>query len=149
MRKIINDPVHGFITVDDDLIYQIISHPYYQRLRRIKQMALAYLVYPGAVHTRLHHSLGAYHLMHNAITELKQKGIIISASEEQAAKIAILLHDIGHGPFSHALEHTLVDVKHEQLSLLIMEKLNEEYHGKLQLAISIFKGDYKKNFYIN
>ena len=146
MRKIINDPVHGFITIDDELIYNIISHPYYQRLRRIKQMALAYLVYPGAVHTRLHHSLCAYHLMQNAIEELVQKGIEISPEEAQGAKIAILLHDIGHGPFSHALEHTLVDVHHEELSLLIMETLNVEYHGKLQLAIDIFTGAYPKTF---
>jgi HD superfamily phosphohydrolase len=146
VRKIINDPVHGFITIDDELIYNIISHPYYQRLRRIKQMALAYLVYPGAVHTRLHHSLGAYHLMQHAIEELVQKGIEISPEEAQGAKIAILLHDIGHGPFSHALEHTLVDVHHEELSLLIMETLNVEYHGKLQLAIDIFTGAYPKTF---
>jgi HD superfamily phosphohydrolase len=146
LRKIINDPVHGFVTIEDDLIFQIISHPYYQRLRRIKQMALAYLVYPGAVHTRLHHSLGAYHLMHNAIAELKQKGIEIDATEEQAAKIAILLHDVGHGPFSHALEHTLVDVTHEQLSLLIMQKLNKELNGQLDKAISIFTNQYPKHF---
>lgn len=146
MHKIINDPVHGFITIDDELIYSIISHPYYQRLRRIKQMALAYLVYPGAVHTRLHHSLGAYHLMQKAIDELQQKGIEITAEEAQGAKIAILLHDVGHGPFSHALEHTLVDVHHEDLSLLIMEKLNREYEGKLQLAIDIFNGTYSKIF---
>ena len=146
MRKIINDPVHGFITIDDPLIYTIISHPYYQRLRRIKQMALAYLVYPGAVHTRLHHSLGAYHLMHNAIHELKSKEIEISETEEQAAKIAILLHDIGHGPFSHALEHTLVDVNHEQLSLMIMQKLNVELNGQLDLAIAIFTNQYAKKF---
>jgi uncharacterized protein len=146
MRKIINDPVHGFITIDDDLIFSILSHPFYQRLRRIKQMALAYLVYPGAVHTRLHHSLGAYHLMHLAIAALRQKGTQISHEEEQGAKIAILLHDIGHGPFSHALEHTLVDVTHEQLSVLIMEQLNHQFDGKLDLAIRIFKGDYPKRF---
>jgi len=146
LRKIINDPVHGFITIDDALIYTIISHPYYQRLRRIKQMALAYLVYPGAVHTRLHHSLGAYHLMHNAIHELKSKEVNISYEEEQGAKIAILLHDIGHGPFSHALEHTLVDVNHEQLSLMIMQKLNIELNGQLDLAIAIFTNQYSKKF---
>lgn len=146
MRKIINDPVHGFITIDDELIYSIISHPYFQRLRRIKQMALAYLVYPGAVHTRLHHALGAYHLMQKAIEELQQKGIEISKEEAQGAKLAILLHDIGHGPFSHALEHTLVDVHHEALSLLIMKKLNIEYDGKLQLAMEIFTGTYSKTF---
>lgn len=146
MRKIINDPVHGFITIDDELIYRIISHPYYQRLRRIKQMALAYLVYPGAVHTRLHHSLGAYHLMHLAVQELKEKGVEITEAEEQGVKIAILLHDIGHGPFSHALEHSLVDVKHEELSVLIMQHLDRELDGRLGLAIRIFTNRYEKKF---
>lgn len=146
MRKIINDPVHGFITLDDDLIFELVSHSAFQRLRRIKQMALAFLVYPGAVHTRLHHALGAYHLMHRAIEELKQKGIDISEQEEQGAKIAILLHDIGHGPFSHALEHTIVDVNHEQLSLMIMEQLNHEMNGRLSLAIEIFTNRYPKHF---
>ncbi len=146
MRKIINDPVHGFITIDDELIYDIVSHPSFQRLRRIKQMALAYLVYPGAVHTRLHHALGAYHLMGMAIDELRNKGIEISAEEEQAAKIAILLHDIGHGPFSHALENTLADIHHEDISLMIMEHLNEVFDNKLTLALKIFKGDYEKKF---
>src|SRR6187401_596925 len=107
-RKIINDPVYGFITIDNELIFKIISHPYYQRLRRIHQMAFAHLVYPGAVHTRLHHSLGAYHLMCNALNELRNKGIEISPEEETGAKAAILLHDIGHGPYSHALEQILV-----------------------------------------
>ena len=107
-RKIINDPVHGFITVNHPLIFKIIEHPYFQRLRRIKQMAMASLVYPGAVHTRLHHALGAYHLMCIAVSELKDKKVAISAEEELAVKCAILLHDIGHGPFSHALEHMLV-----------------------------------------
>jgi len=126
-RKIINDPVHGFITINDPVIAAIVSHPYYQRLRRIQQMALAQLVYPGAVHTRLHHSLGAYHLMCNAITELKDKGINITDAEAQAAKAAILLHDIGHGPFSHALENVILKgVTHEDLSLLIMQALNTE-----------------------
>lgn len=146
MQKIINDPVHGFITINDELIYQLISHPYFQRLRRIKQMALAYLVYPGAVHTRLHHALGAYHLMFKVMEELKLKKIPITPEEEQAAKIAILLHDIGHAPFSHALEHTLVNVHHEDISMLIMEKLNQEFQGQLSLAIEIFKGSYKKKF---
>ena len=146
-RKIINDPVYGFITIDDVLIYQLISHPYYQRLRRIHQMAMAQLVYPGAVHTRLHHSLGAYHLMCNALHELKSKGNLISSEEEQGAKIAILLHDIGHGPFSHALEGTLVkEVSHEEISLLIMEKMNKELGGSLDLAIKIFKNDYHKKY---
>lgn len=146
-RKIINDPVYGFITIDDELIYQVISHPYYQRLRRINQMAMAYLVYPGAVHTRLHHSLGAYHLMCNAINELRSKGTDITPAEEQAAKIAILLHDIGHGPFSHALEHTLIEgMHHEKISLLIMEELNKQFEGKLQLALDIFTGAHPKKF---
>ena len=124
-RKIINDPVHGFITIDHPLIAEIISHPYYQRLRRINQMAFAHLVYPGAIHTRLHHSLGAYHLMFNALSELKSKGIPISPEEETGAKIAILLHDAGHAPFSHALEKILVPgIHHDSLSLLIMEALN-------------------------
>lgn len=146
-RKIINDPVYGFITIDDEFIYAIISHPYYQRLRRIHQMALAQLVYPGAVHSRLHHSLGAYHLMCNALHELKSKGVDISKEEEQAAKIAILLHDIGHGPFSHALEHVLLDdINHEKVSLLLMEKMNAEFSGKIQMAIDIFTGKYSKKF---
>src|ERR1700744_5438908 len=121
-RKIINDPVHGFITIDDELIYQIISHPYYQRLRHIHQMAMANLVYPGAVHTRLHHSLGAYHLMCCALNELKSKGIAITPEEEQATKLGILLHDLGHGPFSHALENVLIEqTDHEVISLLLMQ----------------------------
>jgi HD superfamily phosphohydrolase len=146
-RKIINDPVYGFITLDDPLIYSIISHPWYQRLRRINQMALSHLVYPGAVHSRLHHSLGAYHLMTQALFELKAKGADITAAEEQAAKIGILLHDIGHGPFSHALESIVIEsLDHEALSLLIMEKLNQESNGKLTMAIEIFKGTYHKKF---
>src|SRR5664279_3871211 len=146
-RKIINNPVYGFITIDDELIYTIVSHPYYQRMRRIHQMAMAQLVYPGAVHTRLHHSLGAYHLMSNAIHELKGKGFSISQEEEQGAKIAVLLHDIGHGPYSHALENTLIkDVTHEEISLLLMKKMNEELTGKLQMAIDIFTDRYPKKF---
>lgn len=147
-RKIINDPVYGFITIEDELIYKIISHPYYQRLRRIKQMALAQLVYPGAVHTRLHHSLGAYHLICNALHELKGKGITITCEEEQAAKIAILLHDIGHAPYSHALEKKLIaDVGHETISLLLIKKMNEEFEGKLDLAIQIFNNEYEPRFF--
>lgn len=146
-RKIINDPVYGFITIDDALIHKIISHPYYQRLRRIHQMAMAQLVYPGAVHTRLHHSLGAYHLMCTALQELKSKGILITPEEEQGAKIAILLHDIGHGPYSHALERTLVkENSHEEISLFIMEKMNSELGGGIDLAIKIFKNTYHKKF---
>ena len=146
-RKIINDPVYGFITIDHPLILDIIAHPYYQRLRRIKQMALAHLVYPGAVHTRLHHSLGAYHLMSLALNELKSKGVPITEEEDTGAKIAILLHDIGHGPFSHALESVLIEnVHHEELSLLIMKKINSEMNGALQLAIDIFTNVYPKIF---
>lgn len=150
-RKIINDPVHGFITINDPVIAAIVNHPFYQRLRRIQQMALAQLVYPGAVHTRLHHSLGAYHLMCTAISELKDKGIVITDEEAQAAKAAILLHDIGHGPFSHALENVILKgVKHEDLSLLIMQALNSEkeeaLNGKLDLAIKIFTNQYPKKF---
>src|SRR5919199_727258 len=147
VRKIINDPVYGFITIDDPLIFQIISHPYYQRLRRIHQMAFASLVYPGAVHTRLHHSLGAYHLMSNALAELKHKGVEITAEEEVGAKIAILLHDIGHGPFSHALERKLIKgVRHEDISLLMMQLLNEQFNGQLETAIAILSGTYPKKF---
>jgi uncharacterized protein len=146
-HKIINDPVYGFITIDDELIFKIIAHPYYQRLRRIQQMAMAHLVYPGAVHTRLHHSLGAYHLMCMALQELARKGVEITAQEQQAAKIAILLHDIGHGPYSHALEQVLAEgVHHEKISLLIIEELNKKFEGKLQIALEIFNGSYHKKF---
>lgn len=146
-RKIINDPVYGFITIDDALIHEVIAHPWYQRLRRINQMAMANLVYPGAVHTRLHHSLGAYHLMGNALDELARKGIEITPAEEQAAKIAILLHDIGHGPFSHALEDVLIEgMHHEQLSLMIMQELNKQFGGQLQLALDIFTDQHPKKF---
>jgi HD superfamily phosphohydrolase len=146
-RKIINDPVYGFITIDDELILKIIAHPYYQRLRRIHQMAMALLVYPGAVHTRLHHSLGAYHLMRNALHELKNKGVEITPAEEQAAKIAILLHDIGHGPFSHALENVLLEgMHHETISLLLMKELNQQMDGQLQMALDIFTNEYPKKF---
>ncbi|MDE3213230.1 MAG: HD domain-containing protein [Bacteroidota bacterium] len=147
-RKIINDPVYGFITIDDELIYEVISHRYYQRLRRIYQMAMAQLVYPGAVHTRLHHSLGAYHLMGSALTELQGKGVEISPAEQQAAKLAILLHDIGHGPYSHALEKVLIEgVSHEEISLMIMEKMNREFSGQLGLAIAMFKNEYPRKFF--
>jgi len=150
-RKIINDPVHGFITINDPLIFELIKHPYYQRLRRIQQMAMAQLVYPGAVHTRLHHSLGAYHLMCIAIAELKDKGIDITDQEAQAAKAAILLHDIGHGPYSHALEKVLLKgVHHEDMSLLIMQSLNASdnliLRGHLDVAIQIFTNQYPKKF---
>ncbi len=146
-RKIINDPVHGFITIDHPLIFDIISHSYYQRLRRIYQMALAQLVYPGAVHTRLHHSLGAYHLMCQAVNEIKNKSTSITADEEVAVKAAILLHDIGHGPFSHALENILIPgVHHENLGLQIMHEMNRQLNNRLELAIQIFTGEYNKPF---
>ena len=146
-RKIINDPVYGFITIDHPLIYDVIQHPFYQRLRRISQMALACLVYPGAMHTRLSHSLGAYHLMGLALQELRNKGAEVTEEESVAARIAILLHDIGHGPYSHTLENTIVeDVIHEDISALIMEKMNEEMDGDLDLAIRIFRGDHPKKF---
>lgn len=146
-RKIINDPVYGFITIDHPLILEIISHPIYQRLRNIHQMAFAHLVYPGAVHSRLHHSLGAYHLMCIALTELKGKGVAITPAEELGAKIAILLHDLGHGPFSHALETELIkDVDHETISILLMQKLDKEFGGQLQTAIQIFTNKHPKQF---
>ncbi|MFT4154209.1 HD domain-containing protein [Parafilimonas sp.] len=146
-RKIINDPIYGFITIDDPLLFAVIDHPWYQRLRRIYQMALAQMVYPGAVHSRLHHSLGAYHLICLAIHELRQKGIDISYEEEMGAKSAILLHDIGHGPFSHALEHVLVPgVHHETIGLQIMQKLDNELDGRLTTAIDIFTNKYPKQF---
>src|SRR5918993_2517148 len=147
VRKIINDPVYGFITIDNPLIFEIISHPYYQRLRRIHQMAFASLVYPGAVHTRLHHSLGAYHLMGLALNELRNKGVEITKDEELGAKIAILLHDIGHGPYSHALERKLIKgVHHEDISIFILQLLNEQLGGQLQTAMDIFSGTYPKRF---
>ena len=146
-RKIINDPIYGFITINDPLLFFIIDHPWYQRLRRIYQMALAQLVYPGAVHTRLHHSLGAYHLICLAISELKNKNVEITPEEELAVKCAILLHDIGHGPFSHALENVLISgVHHETLGLQIMHELNKETGSKLDMAISIFTNQYPKKF---
>jgi HD superfamily phosphohydrolase len=147
VRKIINDPVYGFITIDHPLILQIISHPYYQRLRNIHQMAFAHLVYPGAMHSRLHHSLGAFHLMCNALAELRSKGVDITQEEELGAKIAILLHDIGHGPFSHALEHELIPgVHHEEISLHIIKRLNEEFNNQLATAIAIFTNQHPKKF---
>jgi HD superfamily phosphohydrolase len=147
IRKIINDPVYGFITIDHPLIFDLIQQPCYQRLRRIHQMALAHLVYPGAVHSRFHHSLGAYHLMNLALHELKGKGVIIEPQEEIGAKAAILLHDIGHGPYSHALEQLLVEsVPHEVLSQLLMESLNHRLEGRLETAIQIFNTDHPKKF---
>lgn len=146
-RKIFNDPVHGFITIPHELIFDVIEHPYFQRLRRIKQLGLSDYVYPGAIHTRFHHALGAFHLMRKAISILKIKGVKITEEEELGACIAILLHDIGHGPFSHTLEHSLlVGVHHEDISKIYMKMLNEHFKGKLSLAIQIFEGTYKKKF---
>lgn len=147
-KKIINDPVYGFITIPSALVYDLISHPYFQRLRYIKQLGMTHLVYPGALHTRFHHAIGAMHLMGLALEVLRAKGHAISEEEEEAATIAILLHDIGHGPFSHALEHTLVNgIKHEDISLLMMDRLNAEFDGKLTQAINVFKGNYHRNFF--
>lgn len=146
-KKIINDPVYGFITIPSELIYDLIQHPYVQRMRYIKQLGMTHLVYPGALHTRFHHAIGAMHLMSLAVETIKGKGQAISADEEEGVYIAILLHDIGHGPFSHALEHTIVDgVSHEHISQLLMDKLNSEFGGRLELALSIFNGQYHKKF---
>ena len=145
--KIFNDPIYGFITIPNSLIYDLIQHPYFQRLRRISQMGMSYLVYPGAHHTRFHHALGCMHIMQKAVQTLQFKGVLISEEEENALYIAILLHDIGHGPYSHAMEHSIVEeVHHEQLSLLFMEQLNKEFDGKLALAIQVFKGEYHRKF---
>ena len=146
-RKIINDPVFGFINIPNDFIYDIIQHPYFQRLNRIKQLGLASTVYPGAQHTRLQHSLGAMHLMGEAIFQLRHEGHEITPHEAESVRACILLHDIGHGPFSHALEHTLVKgVRHEQISYWLMQKINAEMNGKLQLALDIFTNTYHKKF---
>lgn len=146
-RKIINDPVFGFLSIPNDLIYDVLQHPYVQRLNRIRQLGLSYLVYPGATHSRFGHSLGAMHLMQEAIRSLRLKDVEITEQEETAAMIAILLHDIGHGPFSHVLEHTIVDgVTHEDISLLMMLRINEDLHGQLDTAIAIFKSEYPKHF---
>ena len=145
--KIINDPVFGFIRIPKGILYEIIKHPFFYRLTRIKQLGLAYMVFPGAQHTRFQHSLGAYHLATNAMRSLIRKGNFIFDSEEEAVNAAILLHDIGHGPFSHVLENTLIkDVSHEELSLMIMERMDAEFRGELSLAIKIFRNDYPKHF---
>ena len=145
--KIFNDPVYGFITIPFELCFDIIEHSYFQRLRRIKQLGLTSLVYPGALHTRFHHALGAMHLMGRAIETIRLKGVEITNQEAEAVTVAILLHDIGHGPFSHALEYTITQgVSHEEISLLLMKKLDEYFEGKLTLAISIFENKYHKKF---
>ena len=146
-RKIINDPVFGFINIPKGLLYDIVRHPLLQRLTRIKQVGLSSVVYPGAQHTRFQHSLGAFHLMSEAIMQLASKGNFIFDSEAEAVQAAILLHDIGHGPFSHVLEDTIVkDVSHEEISLMLMERMNKEMNGQLTLAIQIFKDEYPKRF---
>ena len=162
-RKIINDPVFGFLSIPNELVFDVLQHPYVQRLTRIRQLGLSYLVYPGAMHSRFLHSLGAMHLMHEAVTSLRAKGVDITGEEETSAMIAILLHDVGHGPFSHVLEHTIVDgVTHEDISLLMMERINLDLSRKtlsderlalsekgqrpLDMAIAIFKNEYPKHF---
>lgn len=147
-KKIINDPVYGFITINNELIFEIIEHPYFQRLRRIKQLGLTDFVYPGALHTRFHHTIGATYLMGLALDNLRAKDVEISHEEYEAAQACILLHDIGHGPFSHALEYSLLEgVKHESLSYQIMKKLNEQFSGKLSLAMQIFRNSYERKFF--
>jgi uncharacterized protein len=147
-KKIINDPVYGFINIPTELVFDLIEHPYYQRLRRIKQLGIAEYVYPGALHTRFHHALGAMHLMTEALNTLRSKGHDISDEELEAAQIAILLHDIGHGPFSHVLEKTILEnVHHENISFLLMEALNKEFNGALTLAIKMFTGEYERYFF--
>lgn len=147
-KKIINDPVYGFINIPSELVFDVISHPYFQRLRYIKQLGMTHLVYPGALHTRFHHALGAMHLMGLAIEVLRNKNVDISEHEAESAALAILLHDIGHGPFSHALEHTLArGVHHENISQLIMNKLDSEFNGQLATAIAMFNGKYPRHFF--
>ncbi|HHM21314.1 MAG TPA: HD domain-containing protein [Bacteroidetes bacterium] len=145
-KKIINDPVYGFVTIPSELLFDLIEHPYFQRLRRIKQVSLSHYVYPGALHTRFHHAIGALHLMGQAIDVLRSKGTQITDEEATAVSVAILLHDIGHGPFSHTLEHTLVNTPHEDISLLFMERLNKEFDGQLSPAINVFKNKHPKKF---
>jgi HD superfamily phosphohydrolase len=146
-HKIINDPVHGFIKIPTDFLFDLLEHPFVQRLRRIKQLGLTSLVYPGATHTRFQHAIGALHLMNQSIEGIRQKGMVITDAEAEAASAAILLHDIGHGPFSHALEQSLIpDFTHEDISCLLMVRLNDEFRGKLNLALQIFRNQYSKNF---
>lgn len=146
-RKIINDPVYGFISIPDGLIFDIIEHPYFQRLRFIKQVGLTHYVYPGALHTRFHHALGAMHLALRTVDILRNKGITINDEEKEALAVAMLLHDIGHGPFSHALEYSLVNVSHEELSVLIMKALNTQFKGALELALQMYLGTYSRKFF--
>ncbi len=146
-KKIFNDPIYGFITIPYDIIFDLIEHPYFQRLRRIKQLGLTHVVYPGALHTRFHHAMGTMYLMTKAVEVIRSKGIEITEEEAKGVCIAILLHDIGHGPFSHALEHSIVSgVSHEEISTLFMDELNKEFKGKLDLALQIFRNEYQKKF---
>ncbi len=147
-NKIINDPLYGFITIPNELIFEIIEHPYFQRLRRVKQLGLTNMVYPGALHTRFHHAIGSMHLMQQALLNLRTKGVEISHEEMDACLVAILLHDIGHGPFSHTLEFNLLNnVNHEDISMLFFNRLNKQYQGQLDLAIKIFSGAYERKFF--
>lgn len=147
-HKIINDPVYGFISIPSELIFNVIDHPFFQRLRRIKQLGLTDMVYPGALHTRFHHAIGAMHLMSVTLDHLRNKGIFINDQEYEAALLAILLHDIGHGPFSHALEALIIkNCQHETLSLMFFDELNKQFHGQLSLAREIFVGSYERNFF--
>lgn len=146
-RKIINDPVYdGFLTIEDDIIFDVLSHPFFQRQRRIKQLGFTYLVYPGAMHTRFSHMLGALNLMNRALDVIKVKGIEMTSDEVLGARLAILLHDIGHGPFSHTSEYMIADMHHEDCSLLFMHRLNQQFHGQLSTAIRIFEDSYPKHF---
>lgn len=147
-RKIVNDPVYGFITISSDLLFDLVEHPYFQRLRRIKQLGLADLVYPGALHTRFHHALGAMHLMSQALKALQEKGHLIWEPELESAQVAILLHDLGHGPFSHVLENVLLPgVAHESITLVLMKDLNKQMNGRLDMAIQMFEGTYPRKFF--
>jgi uncharacterized protein len=147
-KKIINDPLYGFVSIPNSLIFQVIEHPYFQRLRHISQLGLAQFVYPGARHTRFQHALGAYHLMSRALESLKEKGVHISPQETEATQLAVILHDIGHGPYSHSLEETLLPgIKHESLTYLFLQKLTDEFDGKVDMAMSIFRNAYPRKFF--
>lgn len=145
-QKILNDPVYGFVSIPYGIVFDLVEHPYFQRLRRIKQTSLTHYVYPGALHTRFHHAIGALHLATEALDVLRNKGVDIAADEAEALQIAVLLHDIGHGPFSHTLEHTLINVPHEDLTVLFMQRLNEIFNGKLDKALQIFRDEHPKQF---
>ncbi|HEY5690916.1 MAG TPA: HD domain-containing protein [Cyclobacteriaceae bacterium] len=147
-KKIINDPIYGFVSIPSELIFDLVEHPYFQRLRRIKQLGLTDLIYPGAIHTRFNHALGAMHLMGRVLDSLRQKGVEINDKEYEASQIATLLHDIGHGPFSHALEETLLDqIKHESISFQFMKEINMQFSGQLDLSLQIFQNTYQRKFF--